>query len=523
MFASQKPTCTATGKARRARGFALVELAAVIALSTLLVAWKAPQLVRDVEDASMDSVGVYMQVLNRAVEKYNLSNHAALASGAPVAGFADPMAPTIAELRTARYLANPEFPTTITRQAIPVAVRIVPQNCPGADCQIFGVSYATAPMTFGTNNTRYDLVARFLQASAGAGAASSSSDPGIIRSAAFNVPNPNGAVGGTIAIGTYVDEGLYQRFVQIQDTRDPDLQGNLTVAKNVNVHQDLNVGGNAVVQGATTLNGPLTANDVLVNQSLTSNGPVQINNTLTTTGDARVGCVKLQAGDGRGGFNCLDPNDVPAGWGGGVRAWDVVAGGSVGSGERTPSGWQKMNYMSRDATEAFVHSDGRVEAPRVVPMGVYAPLSGCNLDGAIGKSSYGAGSLVVCSGATWLPLVTVAYQTWCPTNGSLGVNAAGDSVVCQNNQWMSTRDRMGKWSVQDEQMVRSEWGVGKPACGSGGQSMIYAVPQSISTNGTAYSTFSATDYGGYWIVHLLDQFGAPTDSWALVQAGCWYY
>ncbi|WP_454906719.1 hypothetical protein [Variovorax gossypii] len=487
------------GARRRGTGYVMIELAIVIALSTLLAVWKAPQQVREVEDAGMDAVGVYMQVLNSAVEKYNLSNHNALSNSQPVAGFVNSMAPTIEELRTAKYISNPSFPTAITKQNIPVAIKIIPQNCPGVNCQLFGVSYATQAMTFGTNNVRYDLVARFLQAAGGSGASAPYTNGGNLVSSIFNVPNPNGNVPGTIAIGTYLDEGLYQRFVQIRDTRDPDLQGNLSVAGN------LNIGGSSQF-----------------------GGPVTVNNTLSTTGDVDVNkCIRLQK-DGRAGFNCFDPMEMPSGWDGGVRTWDVAATGSVLTTE-DPKGWSgpntpgKWSVMSRDS-EAYMQTSGRMVGNRLIPSGLFTPGSACSDAGAVARSTDtgSGGMLVVCSGSAWAPLVSISsVGAGCSTNGAAGVTPGGVSLTCVGNQWMSAVDREGKWSVQDSIVVMNGWNIGKPGCGSGGVPKIFSIPQAIDTRGNA-SNFTASDQGSYWNISLTDGTGAGVSSQSLAQIGCWY-
>jgi type II secretory pathway pseudopilin PulG len=395
------------GSIRRSRGFLLLELGAVIALSTMLVIWQAPEQVRAVEDAGMDAVGVYMQVLNNAVDQYALANHNALASGTPVPGFANAMAPTIPELKAAHYIPNPTFPTTITRQNIPVAVKIIPQNCPGPNCQLFGVSYATQPLTLNSPNVRWDLVARYLQAAGGSGAASQYKNPSNLVSAVFNVPNPNGPVGGTIAIGTYLDQGLYDRFVQIKDTRDPDLQGNLTVA------------GNVKIGGPTT-----------INNSLSTTGPVSVNN-----------CVTLNP-NGQAGFNCLNPGDIPAGYSGGVRAQDVVSSGNILSSD-VPSAFNGSNgnyalMSDNSGGQAVIQTSGKVQGDRLIPTGAYIPGSACAEKGAVGLSTAAAsgGVLVVCSGSQWTSLSTVASPGGpCPINGAGAVDGTGAQLYCLNNKW----------------------------------------------------------------------------------------
>lgn len=540
------------GSIRRRRGFLLLELAVVIALSTMLVMWDAPQQVHAVEDAGMNAVGVYMQVLNNAVDQYALANHNALASGAPVAGFANPMKPTIPEMIAAKYISNPTFPTTITRQNIPVAIEIVPQNCPGANCQLFGVSYATQSLNFGTPHIRWDLVAQYLEAAGGSGAASQYTNPSKLISPVFNVPNPNGAVPGTIAIGTYLDEGLYQRFVQIQDTRDPDLQGNLTVA------------------GKVTVGGPTT-----IKNSLNVAGPVSVNS-----------CITLMP-NGQGGFSCMNPSDLPPGYAGGVRSQDVVSSGNILTSD-VPSAFTGNNgnyalMSENDGGEAVVQTSGKVAGNRLVPTGAYTPGTACSEKGAVALSSAAAtgGVLVVCSGTQWIALSTVASAGGaCPTNGAVAEDATGAELYCFNNTWTSmsafippatawaacsVEGAIGyavvtpgsetsamicranpldifntlRWfPLQDltsnlmfvgAYEVYNNSTIGKPTCpaqpGESPISVPELLPKDESTSDGGFSRF-AIDNGTSWTIQLLNGHGQPlsggTETDAILEVYCYY-
>ena len=251
-------------KQKLQRGFSLVELMVVIAISTIITIASAPALVWKIEDAGMEATGVYMNILKSALEKYNITNHDALVGGLPVTGVATPLAPTVAELIATNYVSSPSFPS-FTPQRIPVKTQIVLQACPGPSCRLFGIAYTTKAMTYvGTTDIRYDLVASYLASpgAAGSGAASQQGAEAVLRSPVFTLPNPvAGTPGGIIAIGTYLDEGIFANFVKIRDTRDPDLKGGMTLTGNLPSGNTLDVNGNLLVNGKTNLLDDVTVTD----------------------------------------------------------------------------------------------------------------------------------------------------------------------------------------------------------------------------------------------------------------------
>ena len=117
----------------------------------------------------------------------------------------------------------------------------------------------------GTTEPRYDLVAAYLSSpgAAGAGAASQIGAETVLRSANFTVPNPVvGQPGGIIAIGTYLDDGIYANFVRVQDTRDPDLLGKLTVGGDITGKMSVGASDSvaACLRAALTNTGQIIAN-----------------------------------------------------------------------------------------------------------------------------------------------------------------------------------------------------------------------------------------------------------------------
>lgn len=103
-------------------------------------------------------------------------------------------------------------------------------------CRIGFVISTPASLTMPRTGTRprYDLAVAALKAARGTGGTSFSSDTDRLRGPSFNVANPiSGNPGAVVATATFLDTAFWNQFVRINDWRDPNLQGNLTVANNL--------------------------------------------------------------------------------------------------------------------------------------------------------------------------------------------------------------------------------------------------------------------------------------------------
>jgi hypothetical protein len=215
-----------------------------------------------------------------------------------------------------------------------------------------------------------------------------------------------GNVEGIVCGSGTVDTALFQKFVTLNDTRDPNLQGPLTVA------------------------GPTT-----VNNNLTATG------TFTVQGDANLGpCAKVRAATGRAGFGCKDPDDLPAGYTGGVRAPDVVVNGNIVA-STNPAAFTGANgnyaYVGVAGGVGEVRTSGRAQADRLVPAGQYSIGSACAAadEGAIARATAGAG-LVTCRGAQWRPLAMYASAgAACAPNGSMADDGTGAKLLCMGGTY----------------------------------------------------------------------------------------
>jgi len=521
------------------RGFALVELIIAISIAALLAIYAQSRVARESEDQIATAAGTFIKQVSDASEQHIFANFEELSAGTDVPTTAIDLRPTIAELVAERLLPS-GFPTAAgslpTRQSL--RIDISKTGCPGTSCNIVATVCTTTGVTLGSANVRYDLAQVMVDQQNGTGGQSNYTTPSAIRGPILNIANPNGPIAGTVCgSSTSFNNQVYQKFVRVRDTRDPDLQGNLSAQ------------GDLAIAGKSSL-----------------------------TGDVVAGANVKVAGSG--GFGGADPLAVPAGLKG-VNSQDVVARGNIlttdlGAGFTGANG----NYVamtSNSGGEAAVVTSGRMAGQRLIPTGAFTKGAACVEAGAIGLSaSEASGSLVVCSSGKWTPLTTAAVaggpcaregqgaadpdgltlyctgnvwtpmtqflpvaqdNTACLTPGQVGYSAAVAGVkkamLCRVNPqggaaaWKRMEDiTTNLVFVKSEEVVDMQV-VTKPTCGNAGNPsatpIIQLIPKVDATVDGGMARF-ATDLGGSWRVRLLTgSSGAmPAGASAISQVFCYF-
>ncbi|MEJ8838086.1 type II secretion system protein [Ramlibacter sp. AN1133] len=400
----------ARSRESHARGFMLVELIVGISLSALLAMYLSAQLRQQSEDSLAEGAATYIGAVASAAQQHVLLNWASYANGTAVPGIAVLLQPTVAELVSLGRL-NPGFPSGSgalpTRQSLQVS--ITRNSCPGPTCQVQVLACTTTPVTLGSPDTRFDLASLMTSRQGGSGGQSLQNFGSTIRGPALSVPNPVGNVEGIVCGSGSVDTALFERFLVLNETRDPNFQGPVTIA------------------GATTLKGTLAVSGAAAVNGNTSVG----------------GCAQIRAATGRAAFGCANPDELPAGYAGGVSAPDVVVGGNILA-STDPAGFTGANgiyaYVGVGGGVAEVRTSGRAQADRLVPSGLYALNGACAAgdEGAIARDSAGSG-LLTCRGSLWRSLANYsgAGASCNLPNGSIADDGTGAKLLCINGIYVS--------------------------------------------------------------------------------------
>jgi len=439
-------------------GMSLVE----VMVWLLIIGAGSTMILRDrmqtLRDQRGQQIATTLAPYNQAIYDYVQKYRDQIVNLQPITGVANPLAPTITELKAIGILPA-TYPLTInTNGGSPLyQVARIPAGCVGNLCDIsfqFTNSLPEVDSRGLASEGVLGYAARQLGSTAGY---SSNLTPGTIDfRGGFSLPNPQGNVAGIFATyNTWSASGV-ANFVKIGDTRDPLLQGPLTVA------------------GPATLNGGATVNGGDLN--------VPANNL-------KVNCFKVVGSTGQAGTNCFDPTDVPSGWGGGVRTWDVVAQGSILAADAakpwtayaaagfSPSAGKLAGLNFSMVQRTSLASTGPAIVDRVIPFGQYTAGTVCSEPGAIAQSAAGPGYLACVNGA-WSDLVTYGAEgDACSQPGYFKKGTDGTQLVCVGG---------GSGAMKFVRLDRMVTG------GSAGQDC-----SGMALGATAYDVWTGTGTGGY--------------------------
>jgi prepilin-type N-terminal cleavage/methylation domain-containing protein len=272
--ASERRVSGGTLRVSRQRGFALLELTIAVALVCMLAIWAADKLLRDVDAAAEQAAGLWLLDTRRALDGMLARHGASLGAGVAPADeqgrllYADPWAPTLAELKAQGHLSG-AFP-----DAGPLGLRVViklwrGEACPGAGCRVDALAYSDTPLP-GPGSRRPDFarIAGIVMATEGAGGSVSELAPDRLRGATFDLPNPP-APGmaplpvGTVAVRADREAATTSRYLQLSDPRNPQFLGDVSAGGTLSASGRL-VAGEHLKLGATVVPGnPCPENGLL--------------------------------------------------------------------------------------------------------------------------------------------------------------------------------------------------------------------------------------------------------------------
>ena len=130
----QKPTRNSRARSSQ-RGFTLIELIVVMAIGAVIAAVvNSQKTIDEAEETIAHGTAEYLMVLREGVNLYQQTNYLQLEQGDPVTGFANPLSPTVAELKARSFISS-GTPATGPLGFIPV-ITVGRASCPGATCQI---------------------------------------------------------------------------------------------------------------------------------------------------------------------------------------------------------------------------------------------------------------------------------------------------------------------------------------------------------------------------------------------------
>lgn len=236
------------------RGISLPAMAIALGVMALILVVISHTRLRAANELAGRNLGGSLNELGRAVELYRTTNLTVLTGVAPVvvAGFADPYAPTMSELRAAGFMADPldladsDFGVSLTRTPLGC---ISPADDP---CSIWSRIVVNEPVVGAGGEMNADrlnaLVARVTTATA---SFSGPPDPAVIigGGGTWTIANPDpGARPGIVVLVNGLG-GAGEPWLRVGDTRNPNFQGPSVTGTQFDTPMK-NVGDACVPQGA---------------------------------------------------------------------------------------------------------------------------------------------------------------------------------------------------------------------------------------------------------------------------------
>lgn len=475
----------------------ILELILVLTISSFLAVYALNSTMQQAEDQLAASTSSYLVAATAGAQRYSLNNFAALQQAVPVIpGFAAPLNPTMAELKTAGIIANNFRDFTPSQQAIRFDF-VKTGTCPGLTCTITAMACLTTPFAV-RGKAREDLATTVMVGMNGQGGRSQTGAGTVVRgSGAFiATANPLGNVEGIVCGQNVLDASIYDRFVRQNDTRDINLKGNLTVEQAIGAGKGTDPAGVDCTLGAILSSGQILSRS--------------------------ASCVRLawmgQDGSGNGQIGVADSagrTRLLLGGDGSLTSSD--AAGNPKAGLRTAGGVTTVyaDALTNNAGNASINSAGTVTAQSLVANGITlnntATLgSACVTDGAAAwASSAGRWTFARCSGGTWTSVggaIGAVVGNACSPYGAKAVDATGAELMCTGSQWQLTTSRYGRYVLYSSYTATNGDTVDKPVCTAGATgSAAYLAIGSDVTAKFQRANHNLTDNGSYWTVNIVDE------------------
>ena len=455
--------------------------------------------------------------------------------------------PSVAQLVAMGYLPPGWTATASMLNNAPyvIAFQRVPAGCVAAACNIEGHVVLQGPILSGPTDSDGAVIGPILAHIGADSGVSLPMDPTHIQGFGntWTIDNPvPGQPAGVVAVRIGTASSAFGQFIRIGDTRDPNLQGNLTVAGNTlfgsgaslsEFRSALQVDGqpvdlrNASGTACVSLR-PDGVVDILCNGSLSAITGVFRDASGSTTTIAGTGLVTAGNVAADGGlstsavtaFGSADPNALV------VKSGDLFV--------RNPAGTALLRVAANGDVSAGndLVAGGAVQAQRFTLLASVNEGDACS-PGQVAMMA--SGGLATCQGASFRATARYArLGAACATAGLQAVDAvSGDALACRGGYYASqsgltsSRVYMAGFAVHHGDFIAAAAALpnGCPATASpvSPQATIFLLPQTdAETAGNPVLNRNAIWTGQGWTISLTDGTGAATNSNVVAEVYCLY-
>lgn len=435
-------------------------------------------------DTEADTLALYRQALQDYVDE----NYGALQFGNPVTkngvtlavgtGVGQSMQPSVANLRNMGYLnaGFADVTLVVDGGVFRNVIQRQPAGCVGNACNVVGLAYIDTPITVrgGGADTDSIVLGQMLTRLGGLGGISVEGSTANVTAngAGWTWPNPvAGNPAGVIAARFGFGSSVFAGYVRMNDTRDPNLQGPLTVAGPVTINNNLTVNGTGTFTGAVTTTGDINARNITATQAINATGQIRSANAVGASDTLACLRAALESGGNivSRAADCVSRVQISnAG---------VAVNSAAGTTRINLDGATGLLSVRTGAGAQNIGLDGatgRVAAQRFRATTTAAKDAACTDADDLVTDVDAAGTILVCKGGIWrspgLPQGTAGAA--CTTAGSLARNASDQALICRFNgvssAWALLNDRVTAAVTVDVWSANGVANVPVPTCGAGG-------------------------------------------------------
>lgn len=402
------------------RGMTLLEISLGVAISTVLLTAVATREVAQRLDDNVRAQAMAMKgPLLGALNQYLTERYSQLVqpNGGTIPGVANPLRPTIAELRALGMLKDPVMNTAYNGGNYRMVVTQYPTGCVATNCNLDALLYVDRPIVDWRNSIDYARLGIAMRTIGDDGAMSTAAAPGAFTgmSAKWSTVNPAGNVPGLLAARTGYNAAQFSQFYR----RD----GSLAMTN------DVAVGGYSI-QNANAVNAQKV--------NLPSGSSLQVGSTYLYGDSANMalrspsGAVVVQNGSS-GGYGGLYTGTATV-------YSNASVSGNVGVGGTMTATNTQANYAWANGSEvnySNVYGDQTVYGNHAIN-----------------------GSLIA-RGMVYLPAMAWAGYG-CGGNG-ITTDPNGEMLACKGGVWQMAGGSPSGTLCGSSQMGRSDW-VGGHLC-----------------------------------------------------------
>lgn len=253
---------------QESRGYILLEMSLALIIGTALIAtWAANDVSRRLDDSVRAQARAMKGPILGALNQYLTERYSELTkpAGGSITGVANPLRPTIAELRSLGMLKDPVMNTAFNGGTYRIVVTQYPAGCVAPNCNLDALFYIDRPITDWRQNIDYARLGLAVRAIGDDGAMSTAATPASFTGLAgkWSTDNPEGSRPGLLAARTGYNSAMFSQFYRrdgsLPITGDVAANGhNINNAGQVNADKVKLASGESVQIGSTKIYGDST-------------------------------------------------------------------------------------------------------------------------------------------------------------------------------------------------------------------------------------------------------------------------